>query len=221
MEAKFPFTSYDFWAYLASGFMFLFFVDQFANTQQFARDSWTVVQGFIAVSAAYAVGHLIASFSAWLLERVVVGRLLGYPRNVLFGRANAWNWVRLIMPGYFKRLPDETVNKALDRGSRDGATGPGEALFWAAYGRARQDQVVMGRLDNFLNMYGFCRNASVVFLIGGVLLGISHFAYAGPVVHLYGAIGALILGCGLTLRYLKFYRHYAVEVFTSYAHYKD
>lgn len=37
----------------------------------------------------------------------------------------------------------------------------------------------------------------------------------------YLSYAALVVFVGMTLRYLKFYRHYAVEVFTSYAYAND
>lgn len=217
MESKIPFTSYDFWAYLSAGFLLLFVGDYVADTQVFARTSWTLVQGVVAVSAAYAVGQLVASASAWMFERGLVGRWLGYPRNVLFGRASAGRWVRRALPGYFHALPDETKHAALTRAQTMGVDGPGEALFWAAYGHARSSPVVMGRLDNFLNLYGFCRNTALVaFLDAGLLLG--HYRWGGGNRDdLYLAGVAIIVGMGLLLRYLKFFRHFAVELFTAYA----
>ena len=64
MENKIPFTSYDFWAYLSAGFLLLFIADLVAGTGLLDRYSWTVVQGVVAVSAAYAVGQLVASLSS-------------------------------------------------------------------------------------------------------------------------------------------------------------
>ena len=137
MDSKIPFTSYDFWAYLSGGFLLLFVADQVAGTGLFARDTWTVVQGVVAVSFAYVAGQLVASISSVLLERILIGKLLGYPRNVLFGHAKAWQWVRALMPGYFSALPDQTKQAALEKASAVGITEPGEALFWAAYANAQ------------------------------------------------------------------------------------
>ncbi len=218
---KIPFTSYDFWAYLSAGFLLLFVADQVAGTGLFARDSWTIVQGVVAVASAYAVGQLVASTSSMVFERLLVGKVLGFPRNVLFGRANAPSWLRACMPGYFKALPDETQKRVLDKAAAEGVTGPGEAMFWAAYGRARADTVVMGRLDNFLNLYGFCRNAALVAFVDATLLYWSYRWNGGPEAHLLWSWAATSVGVGMTFRYLKFFRHYAVEVFTSYAHGKD
>ncbi len=218
---KIPFTSYDFWAYLSAGFLLLFVADQVAGSGLLARTSWTIVQGVVAVASAYAVGQLVASISSFVFERLLVGKVLGFPRNVVFGRSNAPGWLRACMPGYFKALPDETKRRALEKATADGVTGPGEAMFWAAYGRARSDAAVMSRLDNFLNLYGFCRNTALVAFMNAALLYWSYRWNGGPETHLQWTWAALAVGVGMTFRYLKFLRHYAVEVFTSYAHGKD
>ncbi len=79
---KIPFTSYDFWAYLSAGFLLLFVADEVASTGLFARDSWTVVQGVVALASAYAVGQLVASASSFVFEQLFVGKVIGFPRNV-------------------------------------------------------------------------------------------------------------------------------------------
>jgi hypothetical protein len=221
MENKIPFTSYDFWAYLSAGFLFLFIADLVAGTGLLARDSWTIVQGVVAVSAAYAVGQLVASLSSLVFERLLVGKLLGYPRNVLFGQRRAWTWVRALMPGYFSDLPDQTQKAALEKGTAAGIASPGEGLFWAAFAHARAKPAVMSRLDNFLNLYGFCRNTALVAFLDAGLLYWSYRWGNGPDERLYWSWVATAVGVGMTFRYLKFYRHYAVEVFTSFAHSKE
>lgn len=221
MENKIPFTSYDFWAYLSAGFLFLFIADLVAGTGLLARDRWTVVQGVVAVSAAYAVGQLVASLSSLVFERLLVGKLLGYPRNVLFGQPRAWRWVRALMPGYFSALPDQTRQATLDKCKGTGITSPGEGLFWAAFANARATPSVMSRLDYFLNLYGFCRNTALVAFVDAGLLYWSYRWGNGPDERLYWSLAATAVGVGMTFRYLKFYRHYAVEVFTSFAYSKE
>jgi hypothetical protein len=221
MENKIPFTSYDFWAYLSAGFLFLFIADLVAETGLLTRDNWSVVQVVVAVSAAYAVGQLVASLSSLVFERFLVGKLLGYPRDVLFGQPRAWTWVRTLMPGYFSTLPDQTRKAALDKGKATGITNPGEGLFWAAFANARETPAVMSRLDNFINLYGFCRNTALVAFVDAGILYWSYRWGNGPEQRLYWSLAATAVGVGMTLRYLKFYRHYAVEVFTSFAHSKE
>lgn len=221
MDQRFPFTSYDFWAYLASGFLLIFVADYVFETNLLTRDNWTVVQGVVAVSCAYVIGQLVASLSSMLFERGLVGRLLGPPRLVLFGKTKALRVVQVCLPGYFVALPPETQKAVLEKGRTSAVTTPGEALFWPAFANARTTPVVMSRLDEFLNQYGFCRNIALVAFIDAILLGWSYLCAEGPILNRHLAWMALAIGLGMTLRYLKFYRLYAVEVFTSFAYSKE
>lgn len=215
---KIPFTSYDFWAYLSAGCLLLFAVDQALGTSLLTRQTWTVIQAVVAITCAYTVGHLIASMSSLLFERLLVGKLLGYPRNVLFGQPPAWKWIRRLIPGYFVPLPEATQKAALEKGGKFGVATPGDALFWSAYAHARATPAVMSRLENFLNQYGFCRNAAFVALLDAAILYWSYLQPGGPHNHLIWARIALLVGLGMTLRYLKFLRHYALELFTAFAY---
>jgi hypothetical protein len=221
MDQKIPFTSYDFWAYLSAGFLLLFAIDSTAGTKLLMRDTWTVVQGIVAVSLAYAVGQLVASASSFVFEKILVGKLLGYPRSVLFGQPKAWKWVRRCIPGYFEPLPAATQRAALEMGGKVGVNAPGEALFWPAFNHARGTAPVMARLNDFLNLYGFCRNTALVGFIDAAIFYWSYLQPKAPPEHLLWSRVALIVGIGMTLRYLKFFRHYAVEVFTSFAYSKE
>lgn len=215
-----PFKDYDFWAYLSSGFLFLAALDHILGTGMFSKEQWTVVQGVVAASAAYVVGHLAASVSSILFERLLVGRILGPPREVLFGIIKAPRFVRALMPGYFHVLPATTISKVLEKGQVLGIAGPGEGLFWPAYDLAKNNAVVMGRLQAFLNQYGFCRNVAAVALIDAAMLYVSYRWFNGSPQNLWWSRGAALMGLGMLTRYLKFYRLYAVEVFTSFAHAK-
>lgn len=217
---NFPFKDYDFWAYLSSGFLFLFCVDHVTGTGLFAKEQWTVIQGAIVVSAAYVVGHLAASISSMLFERILVGRVLGPPRLVLFDAAKTPRLVRMLMPGYFQPLPENARNKALEKGSALGIQGPGEDLFWPAYDVAKNNPTTKERLQSFLNQYGFCRNVALVALADAAILAASHQWFCAPRENLAYAIAAAVIGVGMLFRYLKFYRLYAVEVFTSFAYAK-
>lgn len=217
MDQKIPFTSYDFWAYLSAGFLLLFAIDQAASTKLLMRDSWTVVQGVIAISVAYIVGQLVASVSSFLFEKLLVGKLLGYPRDVLFGQSRARPWVRTLMRTYFSPLPITTQNVALEKGRKVGVHESGEALFGLAHTHGRATPAVAARMDTFLNLYGFCRNTALVALIDATILYWSYRQPCGPAEHLLWSRIAVVIGVGMTFRYLKFFRHFAVEMFTSYA----
>lgn len=221
MDQKIPFTSYDFWAYLSAGFMLLFAIDQAAGTHMLMRETWTIAQGVMAFSVAYSVGQLVASASSLLYERLLVGKVLGYPRDILFGIVTARRGLQKLLPGYFSPLPAETQKTALEKGCKVGVDKPGEALFWPAHVYGRSTPTVAARLDNFLNLYGFCRNVALVGLIDAAVLYWSYWQPKGPPEHLLWARISLVISLGMTLRYLKFYRHFALDVFTAWAFAKD
>jgi hypothetical protein len=221
MESKVPFVAYDFWAYLSAAFLLLFGFDSFAGTKLVMRDTWTVVQAVIAVSVAYALGQLVASASSALFERLLVGKVLGYPRLALFGGSQARRWVKRLLPTYFEELPPETQASVLDKAEAAGISAPGESLFLLAFAKARETPAVLSRLDNFLNMYGFARNIALVALVDAALFYWSYMQPKGPVDHLLYSRLALGVGVGMLYRYLKFFRLYAHEVFTSFAYAKE
>ncbi len=217
MDQRIPFTSYDFWAYLSAGFLLMFGIDQAAGTTFLLREHWTIAQGALAVSIAYTAGHVVASASSWLFERLIVGKVLGHPREVLFGQGKAMPLLRRLLPAYFTPLPTETRSALLKKAARLDIQGAGEALFWPAHAAARANPATAARLDNFLNQYGFCRNVAFVALVDAVVLFWSYRQPEGPEEHLIWARLALFVGVAMGLRYLKFLRHFAVEVFTSWA----
>lgn len=221
MENKIPFTSYDFWAYLSAGFALLFALDTVSGQHLVMRDSWTVVQSVIAITVAYVIGHLVAGASSLIFERWLVGGMLGNPRDNLLGQYKAHKWLRRCLPGYFKQLPDETKNALSDRAKKLGPASTTEGMFSAAHVSARAAPPVASRLDNFLNIYGFCRNVALVGLLDASIFYWSYLQKGGPHEHLLWARLSLLIGFGMLVRYLKFYRLFAYEVFTSWAHSAD
>jgi hypothetical protein len=218
LDQKIPFTSYDFWAYLSSGFLLLFVADWVFETKLLQRDTWSIVQSIVAVTCAYVTGQLVASLSSTLLEKILVGKVLGFPRNNLFGVYRVWGWVRLLLPGYYQPLPRAAQIAALEKGRVVGVTSPGEALFWPAFTYAKGVPVALSRMGDFLNQYGFARNIATVALLDAGLLFWSYQWGGAPADRLQWCWGGLVVSGGMTLRYLKFYRLYAVEVFTTYAY---
>lgn len=221
METKVPFTSYDFWAYLSAGFLLLFAVDYVLGSKLLMRDTWSVVQGVVAFSCAYAAGHVISSLSSFLFERILVGKLLGMPRDVLFGTTKAPRFVKVLLSSYFQPLPVETTHLVHGKAASMNAGASSESIFQAAFTSIKATPAVQVRLDNFLNMYGFCRNVALVSFLDAALLYWFWHSGGGPAEALTGTYLALALGLGMTLRYLKFFRQYASEVFNSFAYTKE
>jgi hypothetical protein len=218
---KFPFTSYDFWAYLASGFLLLGAIDYVCATNLLVQKEWSWLQIGVAVSCTYITGQLIASLSSTVFEAALVGKALGWPRDILFGQTKMHRAIRWCLAGYYEPLSIETQKAALEKGKAVGVDGPGEKLFVPAYVAAKSNAKVMERLSSFLNLYGFSRNVALVAYIDAALFGWSYNWRDGPPLH--GNLGwvSLAVGIGMTLRYLKFFRLFSVEVFTSYAFAKD
>jgi len=218
MLKQIPFTDYDFWAYLSAGFLLLFAIDQATGFHWLLRESWTAVQGIIAVSLAYAVGHLCAGLSSFVLERGFIRRGVGAPEEVLFGRVKVpppvLRWLAL---EYFQPLSMEAQQRVLEKAAKHNITEPGRAMFALAFTSVKLNSTVKGRLDNFLNQYGFCRNTALVAFLDAGILYTGYLQPHGKVELLYATWGALVLGGGMVMRYMKFYRHYSWELFTSFA----
>lgn len=212
----FPFTNYDFFAYIASGFVFLFALDHVLSTGWMIRQSWTVVEGVFATACAYAVGHLLAGFASAVIERRLVRRWLGTPSLHLFGAGNPPPWVKQIYPSYFEAFPTSTQTRIREKAAKEDITEPGEGMYWLCFNSARESKAASRRMADFLNLYGLCRNLSFTALISAIMLVVEAF-YWHRWPDLWWAAAGSILSAGMLLRYLKFYRQYALEVFTCYA----
>ncbi|HEY0684834.1 MAG TPA: hypothetical protein VGD45_21030 [Steroidobacter sp.] len=214
---KLPFTNFDFWGYLASGFLLLCAVDLAAGYGLIQRENWTIVEGILAISMAYVIGHAVASISSLVLERGLVAGLLGRPNQALFGTSRAPSWLRKLFGFYFELLPGETRTTIFDRAAKAGISRAGEGLFWLAFAEARASERTMARLADFLNQYSFCRNVSLVCFVDAALLQWAHLR-SGDDAQLLWTRVSLVVGLVLLMRYLKFLRLYSVELFTSFAH---
>jgi hypothetical protein len=217
---KLPFSVYDFFAYLSSGFVLLVgLAAAFAGSNDWQETPSTVV-GLLLIVIAYSVGHVVATISGHMLEGVLVRGILGTPTVNLLRSGDAPPWAR-IMPGYYRALPASQRDRVLEKAkAKAGITKPGEALFYHCFATVKEREPVMARLNTFLNLYGFCRNMAVAaFLVGialaiGMLLGSAHTGSLVPPG--WWAAGSVAGAVALVYRYLKFFRHYSVEVLISY-----
>jgi hypothetical protein len=217
---KIPFSVYDFFGYLAPGFVLLAAFDFSSDGGWLLRDNQSVAMVFFWIAVAYFIGHLIAHISSILLEDVLVRRILTSPEVTLFiHRKTRW---RYIFPGFYRQLPPETAKRVLQKASQiEAHLQPGRGLFFHCHAIVKHQSAVLERLTTFLNLYGLCRNVSLSsFLAAGILGFGSYWSYAHCLnfwPKLYWSVAALILSFGMLYRYLKFFRLYTVEVFVSYA----
>lgn len=199
---KIPFSVYDFFGYLASGFLVCVGADYIVGKHWLLRDDVPLAEAAFWVVAAYIAGHIIATPASWLYERILVGKVLGRPNANLMARNSSW-W-RCVFPGYFTPLPEQLQERIREKAGNL----HGETLFHHVRTKAKADKPTWDRTEVFLHLYGFCRNVSFSLLVIGVaLLATSH----GKV-----AVIAFVAALGMLYRYLKFHRQYSYELLTAY-----
>lgn len=210
---QFPFTDYDFWGYLASGMLFLFAVDTAFGTYLLRRETWNLFESIVALSCGYIAGHLLAEISSLVLERGVAKFLIGDVKGFLLGELRPNLLHRILFSSYCRALPEATKKKILEKASLVGEI-KAESIYSLAFQVAKSDAPTLARLANFLNQYGFCRNVSVTFFLSGLLFW---FVRLKDPMLATVSIVCFFISFGMFLRYLKFYRIYAVEVFHCFA----
>jgi hypothetical protein len=90
-------------------------------------------------------------------------------------------------------------------------------LYYAAWSseRVAAHPRTAARLDAFNAQYGFARNVAFTCLLLGPILLIYSQWDQRPHMAYYGAV-AVLAGVVLFYRFLKFYRHYSVEVLNRF-----
>src|SRR5277367_2287547 len=82
---KIPFSVYDLFAYLSSGAVWVLTADYVLGLGLLYQKDVSVVLGVSLVIFAYICGHIIAHFSSFTMEHIVVARLLKRPTSILMG----------------------------------------------------------------------------------------------------------------------------------------
>jgi hypothetical protein len=215
---RIPFATYDFFGYLASGFLLVIGMDLALGFPRVLGHDLKPVEVMALLLAVYVGGQLIATPSKAVLEDGLVDRFLGRPNINLFREARPL-LRSLLFPGFYKPLPCEVRQRAMNRAASEGIANPGEALFLhVRYSpEVRADEKLLARLDTFLNLYGFARNLSFTSLLVGAALAIrAWWPGADPALPKYAAT-TIVVGVLLLYRYLKFFRQYSYELFNAYA----
>ncbi|MEL7444731.1 MAG: hypothetical protein AAGK02_02835 [Pseudomonadota bacterium] len=224
MKDWFPLTSYDFYAYLTTGMVVLAAFDRAFMGSFLANEmDWGIVVGVFWAAIAYLIGHIIAMPSSAIIEHWLAKRVLLDPSSVILGLKNQ-RWrercfgaavgareYEPFSPDYSKVI----VTKLRDALSVQECEIEPEAAFQYAFPRARSLPDSANRLDNFLNLYGLCRNVSFASFLGALFLS-SLAVRTGERIDAILAIGAAILSLGLFMRFIKFYAAYTREVFRAF-----
>ena len=219
---KIPFSVYDFFGYLAAGLVVVAAADFAFRSGSGLSATLGLGATFVWIVVIYVTGHIVAAISAFLLEDGFARRWLGPPEEILFRERLTGKLREHLFSNYHRALPKETIKRVLDKAKPTGIDKPGRALFLLSWAKVMQDNRVADRLSTFLNLYGFARNTSIAAALACLILVAGAFmnTKAGPpfmLPRLGWAAAALFAAIALLYRYLKFYRHYTLQVFVGYA----
>lgn len=212
---KLPFSLYDFFGYLASGFLLILTLDYVSPGEWIMREHQSIVLTIFWAILSYIVGQILAGPAAWLLERNLVGKWLKRPNVNLFQDPPKACRVTFF-PGYFTPLPSVTRERVREKARAAGVSESGEGLFVLAFGKVKADKEALARLNTFLNLYGFCRNIAFTSLVCFVVLALGSWKY-NLVGNLPWIFASMLCAVGMFYRYLKFFRQYSYELFITYA----
>src|SRR5215204_4495629 len=164
--SQLPFSVYDFFGYLAAGFIVLAATDYAFDLHWLLENDLTLPIGIVWIVVAYILGHIIANIAGHVLQRWIVRSRLSSSEEVLFWEHEP-RGIRKLFPGYHERLPAETRNRILDKAKQlaPEIETPGRGLFYHAFERVKHDEATRERLSSFLNQYGFSRNASLALFL--------------------------------------------------------
>lgn len=226
MKNWFPFTDYDFYAYLTGGFLLLFSLDYaFNNGAIMLRPEWPVVQIVIAVALAYVVGQLTAGPSAILLEHGIARSLLYPPSEILLGLKRPRARERFVQHWLTGRdyapLPDGVIRLVKERAAQKLSVSAdrvvsAEEVFQLAFPEARRTADTATRLDQLRTLYGLSRNLAFTGVVCAFVFLASFITTRANYVG-WLALGSACIAFGMYARFLKFYAAFAAEVFRTYA----
>lgn len=223
MKNHFPFTDYDFYAYLVSGGLFLAVSDYALNNSTFlGRTDWAFTQIVLVVALAYVVGHVIAMLAQGLLENIVLSKLLANPMEIQL-RLKKPNKLETLIGGlvgrYYAPLPALTCNSIKVAAANELGTNPSEItdcedVFQVGFRRTFEKDIVRVRLDDFRNQYGFCRNIVLVAALATILLVWKGWI-ENDAIDYWAALATMLLSAAMFIRYVKFLSSFQAEVIRS------
>lgn len=210
---KYPFSLYDFFSYLSAGAIWLISIDLIFNTGWLVAKQPNIVEVIFFVVIAYVIGHINSHLASGLFEKWLVAAL-GYPSLNLFIPRQKYN---RFFKSFQKPLPEEFAKQIILKYKEDtGKEQPGESMFLHCYHIVKETcPQTYARLETFLSLYGFSRNISFALLFVGLIAMTTSFYTCHLLLTISGVI-AIFGSYIMLLRYLKFFRHFAIEVFSTY-----
>lgn len=223
MKSWFPFTDYEFYAYLTSGMLLIAAVDYTMTGGVLVnRTDWTVVDGVFWGAMAYLAGHILAIPSAVLLEHFLARTILRPPVTVLL-ELKPRRWLERMIAWVFgireyRPMPyavRSAINSKICNLLGVSQLADPEEAFQVIFPHARSVSDCATRLDTFINQYGFARNVSFAAICAAILLWREMTITPTPQLQ-WLLLGAIALAVGFFLRFIKFYAAYAAEALRTF-----
>lgn len=209
-----PFSVYDIFGYLIAGLLLLFGVDYSFGLHWILNRNLNAQEWTAWVLIAYVIGHLNAAWASYWIEKVIVGKILGYPTKNLFAERRRKGFSHYRQP-LDKSLATEIKNKFTQM-TKTEFDSKGHHPFLYCYHYVK-DKSPNGyaRIGVFLNLYGFARNLSFALTALGLVFSASFLITKNG--HMFPVgLFAFVAAITFFFRYLKFFRLHAIEVFTSF-----
>lgn len=211
---KIPFNVYDFFAYLSSGSVVIGAIDYLFGYQWLLSKDISIQFFFFLIFLSYTCGHCVAHFSSFMLEKLLVKKLLGSPTSLLMGKSGC-RILEFVFPGYHQPLPEQTRKRIREVAKSKGIDARDSGFFEHAYSIMSRNERVQTKLDQFRNLYAFARNMSFALFCTSIMLLIAHFQKNS--VGCCWIVLSLVLSAILLYRYLKFYRQYSYDLLVKYS----
>ena len=226
MKNWFPFTDYDFYAYLTAGMIVLSSLDYgFNGGAIILREKWPFLHIVFAIAMAYIIGQVVAGFASVILEQWVARRILRPPIAVMMGLGKV-RFVehlvgRWIVGRYYELLSENMRSVILTKtatslGKNKEEIDDPEDIFQAAFPVARAVPDTAVRMDEFRKLYGFSRNIALSGLMSAAMLVYRSVETSENNLY-WWALVVLVLSITMFSRFLKFYAAYGAEILRTYA----
>jgi len=208
------FSLYDFFSYLSAGTVWLISLDLIFDKRWIFGKHLSIAELIFFLVISYVIGHTNSHLASGLLEKRLVGAL-GYPSVNLFVPRKRIN---KLFEGFQEPLPQDFANQVISRYKLDtGKDKPGESMFLYCFHIVKEQcPKSYTRLETLLSLYGLARNISSCLFPIGIIAVITGSINRSQVILIVLGLVLFVGSYVMLLRYLKFYRHYSIEVFSFY-----
>jgi hypothetical protein len=81
---NFPFSPYDFFAYLVAGFLVICSLERAVSVKWVFNQDLKITTAAFWLATAYIVGHIVANLSSYFIEHKLMRGIIGCPEDLLF-----------------------------------------------------------------------------------------------------------------------------------------